>query len=54
MFSQISDRTRECESILGRLPIKGRDGIAADKEALLSSRYNEANATCARKSVIRR
>jgi hypothetical protein len=46
MFSQISDRTRESESILGRLPIKGRDGIAADKEALLNSKYNEANATC--------
>lgn len=46
MFSQISDRTRECESILGRPPIKGRDGIAADKEALLNSKYNEANATC--------
>ena len=46
MFSQISDRTQECESILGRLPIKGRDGIAADKEALLNSKYNEDNATC--------
>jgi DNA-binding transcriptional regulator YbjK len=54
MFSQISDRARECESILGRLPIKGRDGIATDKEALLNSKYNEANATCARRSVIRR